>query len=49
MTGGGFGGCTVTLLTKGSAEIVMKSISEEYKGNPTFYLCQPSNGASILM
>nr|XP_023024541.1 galactokinase-like [Leptinotarsa decemlineata] len=48
MTGGGFGGCTVTLVYAHVAEKVIENITKKYKGNPTFYICKPSQGASIL-
>ncbi|KAG5864299.1 Galactokinase, partial [Gonioctena quinquepunctata] len=48
MTGGGFGGCTVTLVYSHIAEKVIDNITEKYKGSPTFYICKPSHGASVL-
>ncbi|KAJ7316031.1 hypothetical protein JRQ81_002193 [Phrynocephalus forsythii] len=45
MTGGGFGGCTVTLLESGAAEKVLKHIKEKYSGTATFYFTKPSDGA----
>ena len=45
MTGGGFGGCTVTLLKQEAVQAVLDSISKEYQGKATFYLCAPSDGA----
>ncbi|CAH1110089.1 unnamed protein product [Psylliodes chrysocephalus] len=48
MTGGGFGGCTVTLVYSKSAEKVIQNIKNKYKGTPTFYLCKPSPGASVV-
>ncbi|XP_053231900.1 galactokinase isoform X1 [Podarcis raffonei] len=47
MTGGGFGGCTVTLLESGVAEKVQKHIKEKYSRTATFYLTQPSDGARV--
>ncbi|XP_060620655.2 galactokinase isoform X1 [Anolis sagrei] len=47
MTGGGFGGCTVTLLESGAAEKVVKHIKEKYSGTPTFYFSKPSDGAKV--
>ena len=32
MTGGGFGGCTVTLLKQESVDKVLEAISREYQG-----------------
>ncbi|NWV85480.1 GALK1 Galactokinase, partial [Dasyornis broadbenti] len=48
MTGGGFGGCTVTLLEAGAAERAQKHIQEKYGGTATFYLTKPSAGAKAL-
>ncbi|XP_014772882.1 galactokinase isoform X1 [Octopus bimaculoides] len=48
MTGGGFGGCTVTLVTKSAAASVMEHIRKTYQGQPTFYVCPPSDGARQL-
>ncbi|XP_061472190.1 galactokinase isoform X2 [Rhineura floridana] len=47
MTGGGFGGCTVTLLESGAAEKVRRHIEEKYSRTATFYLTQPSDGAKV--
>ncbi|NXL59963.1 GALK1 Galactokinase, partial [Chordeiles acutipennis] len=48
MTGGGFGGCTVTLLEAGAAERAQHHIQEKYSGTATFYLTKPSGGAKVL-
>ncbi|NXN91914.1 GALK1 Galactokinase, partial [Rhinopomastus cyanomelas] len=48
MTGGGFGGCTVTLLEAGAAERAQHHIQEKYSGAATFYLSKPSGGAKVL-
>ncbi|KFQ92672.1 Galactokinase, partial [Nipponia nippon] len=48
MTGGGFGGCTVTLLEAGAAERAQHHIQEKYSGTATFYLTKPSGGAAVL-
>lgn len=45
MTGGGFGGCTVTLLREDAVDAVVERIRAEYQGKPTFYVCSPSEGA----
>ncbi|XP_069510854.1 galactokinase isoform X2 [Ambystoma mexicanum] len=47
MTGGGFGGCTVTLLEAGAVDRAMEHIKEQYSGTPTFYITQPSAGAAV--
>lgn len=48
MTGGGFGGCTVTLLEASVAPLVMHHIQEQYSGTATFYLTQAADGAQVL-
>ncbi|NXU56973.1 GALK1 Galactokinase, partial [Turnix velox] len=48
MTGGGFGGCTVTLLKAGAAERAQNHIQGRYRGKATFYLTRPSGGAKGL-
>ncbi|KAK5895561.1 hypothetical protein CgunFtcFv8_009245 [Champsocephalus gunnari] len=48
MTGGGFGGCTVTLLQAGAIDRTMLHIQERYSGTPTFYVTTPSEGARVL-
>nr|CAH7755474.1 unnamed protein product [Callosobruchus chinensis] len=46
MTGGGFGGCTVTLVKEDAATKVIDNVQAKYQGTPTFYICKPSRGAS---
>lgn len=48
MTGGGFGGCTVTLAPKNIADEVIANMQKKYKGNPTFYITEPCEGARVL-
>ncbi|MCF7669413.1 MAG: galactokinase [Verrucomicrobia bacterium] len=52
MTGGGFGGCTVTLVKAESREKVINAIKEEYKKNthitPMVFASRPSQGARKL-
>ncbi|XP_064179299.1 galactokinase isoform X1 [Anguilla rostrata] len=48
MTGGGFGGCTVTLLEADAVDRTMQHIKEQYHGSPTFYITKPSDGARVL-
>ncbi|NXK51976.1 GALK1 Galactokinase, partial [Chauna torquata] len=48
MTGGGFGGCTVTLLDAGAAERAQQHIQEKYSGTATFYITKPWDGAKVL-
>jgi len=49
MTGGGFGGCTVTLLRADAAPAFEERISAAYQAKlgvtPAVYACQPSDGA----
>jgi galactokinase len=50
MTGGGFGGCTVNLVTAGEASGFAGQISERYQAatgiKPDVYVCSAANGAS---
>ncbi|XP_053697681.1 galactokinase-like isoform X2 [Sabethes cyaneus] len=54
MTGGGFGGCTVTLLRKENVESAVKEIDTIYsrkvggKYRARFYLVEPSDGARLI-
>ncbi|XP_072882798.1 galactokinase [Hemitrygon akajei] len=48
MTGGGFGGCTVTLLEAAAVEKTIQRIKDTYSGTPTFYITKPSRGAHLL-
>ncbi|XP_034049758.1 galactokinase [Thalassophryne amazonica] len=48
MTGGGFGGCTVTLLQAHAIDKTILHIQERYSGTPTFYVTTPSEGARAL-
>ncbi|XP_048869302.1 galactokinase [Brienomyrus brachyistius] len=48
MTGGGFGGCTVTLLEADAVKKTMEHVKERYSGTPTFYITTPSDGARVL-
>lgn len=47
MTGGGFGGCTVTLLKSSCIDSVINNIKIKYKKCPTFYVCRPGDGANM--
>ncbi|PRD21500.1 UNVERIFIED_CONTAM: Galactokinase [Trichonephila clavipes] len=47
MTGGGFGGCTVTLLKTDAVTNTVENIKMKYK-NPTFYICRPGDGAKAI-
>jgi galactokinase len=50
MTGGGFGGCTVTLLRAGAAASFRARIAQAYHQQfaltPRIYSCEPSEGAA---
>ncbi|KAM5135481.1 galactokinase [Mantella aurantiaca] len=48
MSGGGFGGCTVTLLETSAAETTKQRIQEKFRGTPTFYVTKPSAGSGVL-
>jgi galactokinase len=52
MTGGGFGGCTVTLLPADAAAAFEAQISAAYQARfgvtPSVYACRPSDGAAEL-
>ncbi|XP_069809432.1 galactokinase [Dendropsophus ebraccatus] len=48
MTGGGFGGCTVTLLETSVAERTKTQIKEKFRGSPSFYITKPSAGSGVL-
>lgn len=52
MTGGGFGGCTVSIVRKDSADAFCKKIAETYRDKTgmdcTFYIVSPGGGPQIL-
>jgi len=49
MTGGGFGGCTVTLAKSKCIPKALEAIKSKYKGTPTFYICgEPREGARVI-
>lgn len=51
MTGGGFGGCTVTLVRKNDVADVIKALETEYgkyNRKASFYVCEPSEGARLI-
>lgn len=52
MTGGGFGGCTVTLVARCEVENLIETIKKEYSAatgiTPDFYVCEPSDGARMV-
>merc|ERR1719361_2679447 len=48
MTGGGFGGCTVTLLKQDAVSPAIQHIASKYTGKATFYVCTASSGARAV-
>jgi len=52
MTGAGFGGCTVTLVKKESADALIETISKRYESEtgiqPTCFTSRPALGAHVL-
>lgn len=51
MTGGGFGGCTVTLLYKKDVPAVIEHMATVYGGHgrtASFYVSEPSEGARLI-
>ena len=51
MTGGGFGGCTVTLLYKKHVDAVINHMNGVYLGcgrTANFYVCEPGEGARLI-
>ncbi|CAI8054260.1 Galactokinase [Geodia barretti] len=52
LSGGGFGGCIVTLLHRDAVETVKTTISENYRSRhgkkATFVVCYPSDGAGVI-
>ncbi|KAG6447092.1 galactokinase [Manduca sexta] len=47
MTGGGFGGCAIALVQKSEVGNLKNLILSQYK-NPTFFVCQPTDGARLI-
>eukprot|EP01135_Chromosphaera_perkinsii_P005234 Nk52_evm3s327 gene=Nk52_evmTU3s327 len=48
MTGGGFGGCTVTLLKAEAVDACIAAINKGYKGEATCFVSRPGPGARIV-
>ncbi|KAL4702418.1 hypothetical protein ACJJTC_005185 [Scirpophaga incertulas] len=48
MTGGGFGGCVVVLVKKADVENLKLRVVKQFRGVPTFFICQPSDGARVI-
>ncbi|MCU1269144.1 MAG: galK [Acidobacteriaceae bacterium] len=53
MTGGGFGGCTVNLVTSSEAEAFRERIAERYLRrtgiSSDIYICSPADGAAVAV
>ena len=53
MTGGGFGGCTVNLVSAADAEQFARSIAEAYERatgvKPDIYICSAADGAGMVL
>mgnify|MGYP001580158274 CR=1 FL=1 len=53
MTGGGFGGCTVSLVDRNAVDAVAETIRQEYREKtgiePAFHLSGPARGAHVLV
>ena len=53
MTGGGFGGCTVTLLRSDAVPAFRDAIAQAYNSRfgitPAIYSCDPSDGAAEIV
>lgn len=53
MTGGGFGGCTVTLVESGKVAAVCDSLCEQYREKtgiePTAFASRPAQGACVIL
>lgn len=52
MTGGGFGGCTVTLVRRDSVDLVAETLDREYRRRtgrvPSWFVSRPARGAHIV-
>ncbi len=52
MTGGGFGGCTITLVSSDHVDSLCKNVALSYRertGNvPSIYVCAPEKGAEVI-
>jgi galactokinase len=52
MTGAGFGGCAVALVNEFETETFVQTVAEAYQQQtnltPNIYVCQPSQGVSLL-
>ncbi len=52
MTGAGFGGCAIALVNQFEVEAFVEVVAQEYETQtnlqPAIYICQPTEGASII-
>jgi len=48
MTGGGFGGCTVTLVRRDSVDSLVQTLQEKYGNKATIFISSPADGACVL-
>ncbi len=52
MTGAGFGGCAIALVNQFEVEAFVEVVAREYEAQtnlqPAIYICQPTEGASII-
>lgn len=52
MTGGGFGGCTVSLVADAALDAFLETVPKEYQSRtsiiPELYVCAPESGAGIV-
>jgi len=52
MTGGGFGGCTISLVAADKIDAFCENVARDYESKtgiaPSIYVCAPENGARVL-
>ena len=52
MTGGGFGGCTVSLIETSRTAEILEAITKQYQTvtgiTPTAFVTQPAQGATVI-
>uniref|UniRef100_T1IN04 Galactokinase n=1 Tax=Strigamia maritima TaxID=126957 RepID=T1IN04_STRMM len=47
MTGGGFGGCTVTMVKSSAVPTLIKHLQDNYSGTSAFFICEAVGGAQV--